>query len=66
MTSILFSIETIYYNYFRYNHPKKKTFSEIFCVFSKSIFDFEHFWKKDDALTAVLFLNLRTSKNVVR
>ena len=46
---------------------KGKTFYCIFLfVFRKFRFNFEHFQNKDDAHTLNKFLNLRTSKNVVR
>ena len=45
---------------------KWKILSEFLFVFSKFRFNFEHFQKKDDAHSLNKFLNLRTSKNVVR
>ena len=44
---------------------KRKTFSQFFCAFPKSKFNFEHFQKKMTLIPDV-FLKLRTPKNVVR
>ena len=45
---------------------KPKIFSHIFFTFSKFGFNFEHFKKKKMAVIADVFLNLRSSKKVVR
>ena len=44
----------------------RKTFSLFFIAFSKFRVNFEHFEKKDDPHSLNIFLNLQTSKNVVR
>ena len=45
---------------------KRKIFSEFLFAFFRFRLNFEHFPKKKMTLTADLFLNLRTPKNVVR
>ena len=66
MTSILFLIETIYFNYFRCYYLKNK-------IFFLSVF--VHFWNLDSILNifeekmtliADLFLNLGTLKNLLK
>ena len=66
MTSILFLIETIYCNIFRWNYlRKKKLFLILFFGFLKFGFSFEDF-QKEMTLIADVILNLGTRKNVIR
>ena len=44
---------------------KQKPFSELFCEFFKSPFNFGHFQKKDDSHSSDI-PTLRTPKNMVR
>ena len=66
MTSILFLKETIFSNIFRYNYLRKEN---LFRNFSLQFWNLDSIWnifKKKMTLLADLFLNLLTSKNVVR
>ena len=66
MTIILFLIETIYCNIFRWNYlRKKKLFLILFFAFLKFGFSFEDF-QKEMTLLADVILNLGTRKNVIR
>ena len=56
MPSILYLIETIYYNIFGYNYLRnEKIFSQFFVAFLKSRFNFEHFEKKDEPHRVSIF-----------
>ena len=56
MPSILYLIETIYYNIFGYNYLRnEKKFSQFFVAFLKSRFNFEHFEKKDEPHRVCIF-----------
>ena len=68
MRSILFLIQTIYCNIFRYNYLRNKRFFSIFFfffAFSKFTINFEFFQKKMIVIADV-FLNFWTPKNVIR
>ena len=66
VTGILFLIETIYRDIFRFNYLRnEKCLLNFFFAFSKFRFNFEHFRKKDDPHSSCIF-NLWIPKDVVR
>ena len=66
MTTILFLIDTIYCNLFRYNYLRnKKLLLDIFFSF-QNLDPILNIFKKKMTLIADVFLNLQTPKNLVR
>ena len=66
MKSILFLIQTIYSKIFRCNYLRNKKFFPIFFLHFRSIDSILNIFKKKMTLTADIFLNLGTPKEVVR
>ena len=66
MTSILFLIETIYSNIFRWEYFRKKNIFSIFLLRFWNLDSILNIFKQKITFIADVLLNLPTPKNVVR
>ena len=66
MKSILFLIQTIYSNIFKWDYLRKKKIFLIFFLHFRNLDSILNIFKKKMTLIADVFLNLRTPKDVVR